>query len=100
MPRRARRGMDELEENPPKWLESAVGRRPALTGDPRAVLAWRRAALAIDDFRRVYGRRLGDDPLGARPRDREPARAFDLADAAIRRAVEARGGTRDVGREW
>src|ERR687893_233460 len=39
----------ELEDKPPKWLEAALRRRPALTADPRAVLAWRRAALAIDD---------------------------------------------------
>jgi DNA-directed RNA polymerase specialized sigma24 family protein len=89
----------ELEDKPPKWLQSAIGRRPALTGDPRAVLAWRRAALAIDDYRRVHGQGLGDEPLGERPRDCEAARAFDLADAAIRRAVEARGRERDTGRE-
>jgi hypothetical protein len=91
--------MDELEEKPPKWLVSAVGRRPALTGDSRAVLAWRRAALAIDDYRRVHGRGLGDVALGERPRDREAARAFDLADAAMRRAVEARQRDRRTGRE-
>jgi hypothetical protein len=96
-PRAAR--LFELEEKPPKWLEAAIGRRPALTHEPRAVLAWRRAALAIDDYRRVHGRRLGDEPLGERPRDREAARAFDLATTAIRRAVEARGRERGIGRE-
>jgi DNA-directed RNA polymerase specialized sigma24 family protein len=94
-PRAAR--LSELEDKPPVWLRSAIGRRPALTGDPRAVLAWRRAALAIDDYRRVHGRRLGDDPLGERPRDPEPARAFDLASAAIRQAVQARGRERGIG---
>ena len=96
-PRAAR--LDELEDRPPRWLRSAIGRRPALTGDPRAVLAWRRAALAIDDYRRVHGRGLGDDPLGERPRDREAARAFDLADAAIRRAVDSRRRERGAGLE-
>jgi DNA-directed RNA polymerase specialized sigma24 family protein len=47
----------ELETTPPRWLRSAIGRLPALTGDPSAVLAWRRAAIAIDDYRRVHGRR-------------------------------------------
>jgi hypothetical protein len=35
---------------------------------------------------------MGDEPLGKRPGDHEAARAFDLAAAAIRRAVEDRGG--------
>jgi hypothetical protein len=61
-----------------------------VTNDGRAVLAWRRAALAIDDYRRQYGRGLGDDPLGERPADREAARTFDLARSAIERVVEAR----------
>jgi hypothetical protein len=53
-PRAAR--LYELEDKPPQWLRSAIARRPAVTGDPRAVLAWRRAALAIDDYWRVHGR--------------------------------------------
>jgi hypothetical protein len=39
----------ELEEDPPRWLVRAIGRRPAMTAEPAAVLAWRRAALAVDD---------------------------------------------------
>jgi DNA-directed RNA polymerase specialized sigma24 family protein len=87
-PRRAVR-LDELEQDPPKWLRRAIGRLPSVN-ERRAVLAWRRAALTIDDYRRQYGRGLGDDTLGDRPADREAARAFDLARSAIQRAVDAR----------
>jgi DNA-directed RNA polymerase specialized sigma24 family protein len=47
---RARR-LDELEQDPPLWLRRAIGKRPAMKSE-RAVLAWRRAALAVDDYRR------------------------------------------------
>jgi RNA polymerase sigma factor (sigma-70 family) len=97
-PRRAVR-LAELEREPPLWLRKAIGRRPALTEDGRAVLAWRRAALSIDDYRRNFGRNLGSDPIGARPRDREAARAFDLTCTTIERALEARGGLRRRGLE-
>jgi hypothetical protein len=88
-PRRAAR-LDELELDPPKWLRRAIGRLPSVVSEPRAVLAWRRAALTIDDYRRQYGRGLGNDTLGERPADRDAARAFDLARSAIERAVDAR----------
>jgi hypothetical protein len=82
--------LDELEQDPPKWLRGAIGRLPSVTNERRAALAWRRAALMIDDYRRQYGRGLGDDTLGERPADREAARAFDLARSAVQRAVAAR----------
>ena len=94
-PRAAR--LEQLEDKPPPWLQGAIGRRPAVTGDPRALLAWRRAALAIDDYRRVHERDLGDDALGRRPQEADAAPTFDLADSAIGRAREtppsARFGT-------
>jgi DNA-directed RNA polymerase specialized sigma24 family protein len=88
-PRRAIR-LDELEQDPPTWLRRAIGRRPSVANERRAVLAWRRAALTIDDYRRQYGRGLGDDTLGERPADRDAAQAFDLARSAIERAIDAR----------
>ena len=94
-PRAAR--LDELEREPPQWLQRAIGRRPPVTWDRPAVLAWRRAALTLDDYRRQYGRALGDEPLGERPIQRDAARAFDLASSAVDRAVEARSRRR--GRE-
>jgi RNA polymerase sigma factor (sigma-70 family) len=86
---RARR-LNELEQDPPRWLRRAIGRLPSITNERQAVLAWRRAALTIDDYRRVYGRGLGDEPIGDRPTELEAARAFDVARASIARAVEAR----------
>jgi RNA polymerase sigma factor (sigma-70 family) len=96
-PRAAR--LDELEGDAPRWLTAAIGRRPNVRYDTPALLAWRRAALAIDDYRRQYGRRLGDQPLGERPRDGEAARAFDLATAAIGRVRDARRTDRRRGIE-
>ena len=96
-PRAAR--LHELEDRPPEWLRAAIGRRPGLAQDPRAILAWRRAALALDDYRRDYGRGLGDVPLGNRPRNPEAARAFDLASSAIRRVAESRQPRRGLGRD-
>lgn len=47
--------------------------------------AWRRATLAIDDYRRHYGRGSEADALGDLPRDERAARAYDLASTAISR---------------
>lgn len=92
--------LDELERQPPAWLRSAIGRPPALHNSRQALLAWRRAALALDDYRHVYGRGLGNEPLGERPAEREAARAFDLARCTMERAIEAcsRGRRRGVER--
>ena len=48
-PHRGRRGLRELEDGPPEWLTSTVGKCPARSAG--VVLAWRRAALAIEDYR-------------------------------------------------
>jgi hypothetical protein len=53
-PRAAR--LRELEEHTPGWLIEAIGRLPTRGKNASAtVLAWRRAALAIDDYRRDHG---------------------------------------------
>ena len=75
--------LEELEHDPPTWLRRAIGRRPGLAGDRRALVAWRRAALSIDDYRRTYARHLGDEPMGDRPRDGDAAKAYDLTRSAI-----------------
>jgi hypothetical protein len=47
-PRAAR--LREFETDPPAWLVEAIGRVPTFNkSSSKAVLAWRRAALAIDD---------------------------------------------------
>jgi RNA polymerase sigma factor (sigma-70 family) len=81
--------LHELERRPPAWLRSAIGRPPTLHDSRHSLLAWRRAALALDDYRRIYGRGLGDEPLGERPAAREAARAFDFARCTMERAIEA-----------
>ena len=93
MPPRAVR-LQELEAKPPRWLTSAVGRPPGKHVPAQVVLPWRRAALAIDDYRREHGAHLRDEPLGSRPAEPRAARSFDLAERAITRAREAREATR------
>jgi hypothetical protein len=88
-PPRAQR-LAELEANPPKWLRAAIGGPPGKYAPVDATLSWRRAVLAIDDYRREHGAHLQDEPLGARPSDPRAARSYDLADRAITRAREAR----------
>jgi RNA polymerase sigma factor (sigma-70 family) len=96
-PRAAR--LDQLERDTPRWLKAAIGPRPKSRYNNPALLAWRRAALAIDDYRRRYGRGLDDEPLGSRPADREAARAFDLAAASIERVRAVRNPSRRHGIE-
>lgn len=58
------------------------------------MLAWRRAAIAIDDYRREHGPRLGTESLGMRPSEPRAVRSFDLAQRAIAVSREARLPTR------
>ena len=69
-PRAAR--LRELEEQPPNWLRVSIGLPPGLTTRAEAVLAWRRAALAIDDYRRATRRELTTTRSGIDP----PTRAL------------------------
>jgi hypothetical protein len=92
-PRAAR--LRELEERPPDWLQASIGRPPAKTQRAEAVLAWRRAALAIDDYRRQYAPGVDHDPLRDRPADPRAGRAHQLACRAAERARHAREPHRD-----
>jgi hypothetical protein len=49
-------------------------------------VAWRRAALAVDDYRRDYGVKGGDQPLGARPTEERAMRRHDLTERVVERA--------------
>jgi hypothetical protein len=85
----------DLEQQPPKWLTAAIGRPPGKNTRSQAVLAWRRAAIAIDDYRREHGPHLGgDEALGRRPAEPRAARSFDLAQRALSAAREARQPSR------
>jgi len=97
-PRAARRR--ELEESPPEWLTNAVGRRPGRTkSDSSIVLAWRRAALVIDDFRQGHGWSSRTDAIGAIPIDPVARRSYQRAERAIADVAEARERRKGVSRE-
>ena len=87
-PRAAR--LRELEERPPRWLCAAIGRPPGQSQRAEAVLAWRRAALAIDDYRREYAAGVDHDPLRDPPADPQARRAHEVAHRAAERARMAR----------
>jgi len=65
--------LQELEDDPPPYLLSAIGRppRPDLRGGGEHLrLEWRRIALAVDDYRAAHGiadpcRALGAGPPAA-----------------------------------
>jgi hypothetical protein len=83
MPRAAR--LRELESSAPEWLTSAIGRPPTLGKSAAGVmLAWRRAALAIDDHRKLMGHEPPDDALGPVPIDPSGRRSYARAVKAIR----------------
>ena len=95
-PRAAR--LRELEDESPTWLLEGIGKAPTRNrSNGAALLAWRRAALAIDDYRRDYGWSADDDALGPRPADPRAGRAHDRAHhaASHARAEKARMKTRE-----
>jgi DNA-directed RNA polymerase specialized sigma24 family protein/predicted RNase H-like HicB family nuclease len=60
--------LQELEANPSEWLRTAIGRAPGQFAPASALLPWRQAALALDDYRREHGAHLQlNEPLGRRP---------------------------------
>jgi DNA-directed RNA polymerase specialized sigma24 family protein len=79
-----------LEQQPPKWLVKVVGRVPWRSENAGALLAWRRAALAVDDYRREHAPDFDGEHLGRRPDDERAARAYDLAYRAVVRSRESR----------
>jgi DNA-directed RNA polymerase specialized sigma24 family protein len=84
-PRAAR--LRELEDAPPEWLIEAVGRPPTRGKNASAsILAWRRAALAIDDYRHDHGWNSPHEGLGPKPTDHLAARrAHERAEYANER---------------
>jgi RNA polymerase sigma factor (sigma-70 family) len=91
MPPRAAR-LRELEADPPRWLTNAIG-CPRQDRSPSAlVLAWRRTALLIDDYRRRSGYRCATDAIGPMPIDGDTWRAHRRAERAIQEIAELRAG--------
>ena len=89
-PRAAR--LRELEAEPPDWLIEAIGTVPTRGQNVGAsVIAWRRAALAIDDYRREHGWHSKSDGLGPKPTaDLGARRAHERARRAVAQLDEAR----------
>jgi hypothetical protein len=86
-PRVAR--LQQLEAAPPKWLVDLIGRPPG-TSRSTVLLAWRRAALAVEDYRCELGRNELADGLGKRPADGLTARRYDRARDTVARLQQAR----------
>ena len=101
LPPRARR-LRELEDAPPTWLVAEIGPIPRSKGrresNATRTLFWRRAALAIDDYRAITG--FADDKrgLGDRPADSASQRAFDVAVRAIEEINVRRRTSQDLDR--
>jgi RNA polymerase sigma factor (sigma-70 family) len=86
LPPRARR-LQALENAPPPWLTAEIGRPPRShdrrVASAKRLLMWRRAALAIDDYRAMTRFDATGGGLGQRPSDPERGRAYDHARRAI-----------------
>ena len=97
-PRAAR--LRELEDEPPEWLRAAIGRPVTRNrSNGGALSVWRRAALAIDDYRREFGWSVDDEALGPRPENLPAGRAHDRADRAVSQVRTDRARARRGGRE-
>ena len=81
-PRAAR--LRELEDDPPQWLTSTIGKCPARSKcSAGVVLAWRRAALAIEDYRTISCHDSPTDAIGLAPAEPAARRAYVRAQRAI-----------------
>lgn len=93
--------LEALEADPPDWMRAHIGAPPRRgrrdVGSTAELLLWRRAALALDDYRRDHKPDLGGEPAH-RPPDRAALRAWGSVVAAIQRLEAAR--TVDRGLEW
>ena len=88
-PRAAR--LRELEDDPPEWVTKVIGRCPERSKSAAGViLAWRRAALAIEDYRCATGYDHPREAIGFVPRDHEQKRAYIRAERAILRVASER----------
>jgi len=97
-PRAAR--LRELEDNPPKWLTEAIGRAPSRNKTSAyAVLAWRRAALEIDDYRRDHSWSSSTNALGPQPAEPAARRAHARAERAVEQMRHERLRQRGLLRE-
>jgi flavin-binding protein dodecin len=91
----------ELESDPPDWLTRQIGEPPhgrgGREGYATRLLGWRRAALAIEDYRELTGYDSEVHALGPRPRPEAYAKAFDAAQRAIDALAQQRSCGRGLG---
>jgi hypothetical protein len=87
----------QLEQDPPGWLTEQIGRVPrssrrsiGLTTQRRA---WRRAALALDDYRAAAGPEHFAAALETEPRDTGLRSHHEAARQAIAELAHARGSS-------
>jgi DNA-directed RNA polymerase specialized sigma24 family protein len=86
----------ELEHEQPAWLTTRIGRVPR--SSPRSKVqtaqrrAWRRAALALDDYRTAIGPRRFSEAAEVEPADPELRGQYELARRAVKALAHARGG--------
>ena len=90
----------ELEHDEPRWLTERIGRVPRATrnsaGETKARRAWRRAALALDDYRTAIGPRRFGEFAEVPPTDPDLRRSYEAARRAVAYLAHARG--RPIGR--
>ena len=100
LPPRAER-LRDFEASPPRWLVREIGRPPHGRGGRRGhatrLLDWRRAALAVDDYRQMTGFDSQVRALGLRPRDERFAQAFDSACHAVETVNRQRRCCQELG---
>jgi hypothetical protein len=81
----------ELEDAPPQWLTDAIGTRPGRSKSTSGVvLAWRRAVLAIDAYRRACAHHSAKDAIGPTPIEPDARRFHQQAERAIAEVASER----------
>jgi DNA-directed RNA polymerase specialized sigma24 family protein len=99
-PRAAR--LAQLERDPPTWLRARIGKPPRhrqQDGKEAAMVAWRRAALALDDYGRAHDPDFAFEDAGTPPHDDAAVRARAVADSAVRRLNHALAPNRALERD-
>jgi hypothetical protein len=82
------------------WLTNAIGMRPGRSkSSSGVVLAWRRAALVVDDYRSAYCHDSSTDAIGPTPIEPEARRLYQRAERAITEVADERlRRSRGIGR--
>jgi RNA polymerase sigma factor (sigma-70 family) len=85
----------ELERDQPSWLTERIGRTPRASrrsiAQSEQRRSWRRAALALDDYRSALGPERFDDASDERPADPQLRAHHDAARRAVDELAHARG---------